>query len=76
VKQPGEQARITYDSTARVREGDYIRTTTGRTYLVTGVRIQERGVHAGRQHLDTVVMEPDHITEPDAHVFPVYWYRR
>lgn len=76
MKQPGESAYLYYDSTARVREGDYIRTGTGRTYLVTSVRVQMRGKHEGRQHLQTVVMEPDHVIEKDAHIFRIAWYRR
>jgi hypothetical protein len=76
VKQPGESARLYYDGRQVAEEGDYIRTPSGRTYLVEHVRIQEKGKHAGRQHLQTVVMSPDHVPEPDARVLPIYWYRR
>lgn len=76
MKAPGEPAALTYDSARPVEPGDYIRTPTGRTYLVTSVRVQARGRHAGRQHLATVVMAPDHVVEPDATVHPLHWYRR
>ena len=76
MKAPGEQAALYYDGWAPVAPGDYIRTGTGRTYLVEGVRTQERGKHAGRQHLATVVMAADHQPEPDATVHPLHWYRR
>lgn len=76
MKKPGESASIYYDGWAQVAEGDYLRTPTGRTYLVTHVRVQERGIHKGRQHLQTVVMEPDHQTETDAVVHPLHWYQR
>jgi hypothetical protein len=68
-------AALHYDSAVPVVEGDYIRTGTGRTYLVQAVRVQQRGKHAGRQHLTTVVMEPCHDTG-DATVHLLHWYRR
>lgn len=76
MKRPGEPARLYLDSRDRIEPGDYVRTRTGRTYLVTAARVQERGKHAGRQHLQTVVMEPGHVAEPDATVHMCYWYRR
>lgn len=76
MKKPGESAAIYYDGWQQVEEGDYLRTPTGRTYLVQHVRIQAKGKHVGRQHLSAVVMEPDHVPEPDARVHPLYWYRR
>lgn len=72
----GEGARLYYDG-PRVREGDYLRTaTTGRLYLVLGVRVQQSGKHRGRQHLRTVVVGSDHPIEPDARVLPIRWYAR
>jgi len=76
VKRPGEHARLYYDGARPVEEGDYIRTPTGRTYLVTFARTQTKGKHAGRQHLVTIVMDPDHQVEEDATVHPIHWYRR
>lgn len=76
MKRPGESAYLYYDGAAPCTEGDYIRTPTGRTYLIEHVRVQEKGKHAGRQHLRTVVMEPGHQPEPDAVVHPIFWYRR
>lgn len=76
MKAPGESAAITYDGWQSVEQGDYLRTQTGRTYLVQDVRVQTRGKHTGRQHLSCVVMAPDHQPEPDATVHPLYWYPR
>lgn len=76
MRQPGEHAWLYYDGAAPVAAGDYIRTGTGRTYLVQTVRVQQKGKHTGRQHLSTVVMAPDHEPEPDATVHPIRWYRR
>lgn len=76
MKAAGERALLYYDSTNRVLEGDYIRTQTGRTYLVDVVRIQQAGKHAGRQHLVCTVMPDGHDPEPDARVLPIAWYPR
>lgn len=76
ARRPGEHARLYYDGATPVEEGDYIRTTTGRLYLVTFARVQQAGKYAGRQHLITVVMDPDHEPEDNATVHPLHWYRR
>jgi hypothetical protein len=76
VKRPGEPAKLYYDSDVVAEPGDYIRTPTGRQYLVEHVRVQTRGKHAGRQHLRTIVMEPGHVCEQDARVHKIQWYRR
>lgn len=76
MRKPGEHARLYYDGFQTVEEGDYIRTPTGRTYLVTFARVQTAGKHAGRQHLVTIVMDPDHVPEPDAKIHPLHWYTR
>lgn len=76
MKRPGEQASLYYDSPRPVEAGDYIRTASSRTYLVTSARIQLRGKHAGRQHLTTIVMPPDHVVEDGATVHALHWYRR
>jgi hypothetical protein len=75
-KAPGEPAYLYYDGFVLVEEGDYIRTPTGRTYLIRHVRVQARGKHKGRQHLQTTVMAPDHVTEPDAVIHAIAWYPR
>ena len=72
----GEQARLYYDSQTPVEEGDFIQTPTGRTYLVTFVRVQTEGKHAGRQHLVTVVWDPENPIPTDAVVHPIHWYSR
>lgn len=73
---PGSLVRLTYDGSS-VSEGDYLRThTTGRLYRVVTVRRQERGKHAGRQHVLAQVMPPSHVVEPDADVLPILWYSR
>jgi len=73
----GSEVGLYYDSREyRVAEGDYIRTATGRTYLVISVRVAERGKHAGvRQHLRCIVVDFDHPQEGDR-VYPLQWYRR
>lgn len=65
-RQPGEPASLYVDLYEYVEDGDYIRTPSGRQYLVQSVRIQKTGKHVGRQHLKTVVMEPDHQPGDDA----------
>lgn len=69
----GSHVRLHYDSATLVEEGDYLRTESGRLYEVIGVRVQERGKHAGRQHLTAIVSRgaPD-----DARVHPLHWYSR
>lgn len=75
-KQPGESASLYVDTLATIEEGDFIETTTGRRYLVTHVRVQEKGKFVGRQHLKTVVMEPDFLPPEDATIHVIWWYRR
>lgn len=88
MKLPGESATLTYDTTAVVEEGDYVRTGTGRTYLVTSARVvRRRGgpawsyepagvVQIHRWALETVVMPDGHAVEDDATVHTLAWYRR
>lgn len=71
----GANVSLYYDARRDVREGDFIRTTSGRTYLVTGARRQERGVHIGRWHLRCDVVPQDMPTAEDV-VHPLTWYRR
>lgn len=72
----GATVGLYYDSPRAVESGDFLRTPTGRTYLIESVRIQGRGLHVGRQHLRATVMEAGHVPEPDARVLPIYWYGR
>ncbi len=72
---PGSVVSIYMDTPRTLTDGDFIRTSSGRLYEIAAVRIQERGKHAGRQHLRVVVMPPDYDTG-DAVVHPLMWYRR
>ena len=73
---PGAVVALTYDSRRDVAEGDAIVTGTGRTYLVVGVRRQQRGRFAGRWHLRCVVLAADAELDPDVVRHPLRWYRR
>ena len=64
---------IYYDGRASVARGDAIVTKTGRTYVVVAVRVQTRGLHAGRQHLRCLVQP---APPAGARVHPIRWYRR
>jgi hypothetical protein len=52
----GAEVGLYVDLRERVELGDVIETRAGRRYGVTSVRVQERGKHAGRQHLRAVVL--------------------
>lgn len=71
----GAEVGLHYDSSCTVAKSDVIRTGTGRCYLITAVRRQEQGIHAGRWHLRAVVIDPDNVPN-DAIVHPLWWYRR
>ena len=76
-KPPGSLVRLYYDSPQPVEEGDVVQTAhTRRRYRVEGVRVQQRGKHAGRQHLTCVVMAPDEPNPVGARVHPLHWYDR
>jgi hypothetical protein len=69
----GALVQIGYDTPDPVAPGDVLKTTTGRCYIIIEARQQIRGIHAGRWHLQTVVI--DQI--PDgALIHPIEWYRR
>jgi hypothetical protein len=53
----GATVRIHVDLVAPVALGDVVKTTSGRSYRVLGVRVQLRGKHAGRQHLVCLVTD-------------------
>lgn len=52
----GAIVRLYVDLVARVKIDDVIETQSGRGYRVLGVREQQRGKHAGRQHLQCLVL--------------------
>lgn len=52
----GAVVRIYVDLAATVEPGHVIQTQTGRRYRVIDVRRQSRGKHAGRQHLQCMVL--------------------
>lgn len=74
--QPGTTVGLYLDSIDRLQKGDFVRSQTGRTYLIETVRVQARGRHIGRQHLRATVMPPDFTPEQDDTVFDFRWYRR
>jgi hypothetical protein len=53
--------------------GDFIVTPTRRCYLVMAVRIQQRGLRAGRHHLRCLVQRE---APPGARVWTLRWYPR
>jgi hypothetical protein len=71
----GEEVGLYVDLAATVEVGDAIETRSGRRYLVVAVRRQERGKHAGRQHLRAVVMG-DAAYILDGTIHRIRWYRR
>jgi len=72
----GAEVGLYVDLLARVRVGHVIQTQTGRRYGVVSVRVQERGIHAGRQHLRCVVLGPDTELARGTKVHTIHWYKR
>lgn len=74
----GTEVYLYYDSPRDVREGDLIVvSSSGRTYLVRTVRVQQRGKHAGRRkHLRAVVVPTGTSPAAGAVAHPLHWYRR
>lgn len=76
----GDEVSLYVDLVARVEIEDIIETSTGRRYGVIGVRVQQGGKHAGRQHLRACVIEPAGAAY--AHGFnmgrihAIRWYKR
>ena len=54
-------------------EGHVLRATTGRLYLIVGLRRQARGKHAGRLHLTCVVIDELPL---GAVTHPLIWHPR
>jgi hypothetical protein len=82
---PGAIVGLYVDLLARVYEGDLIETRSGRRYLVLHAREQQRGKHAGRQHLRCSVLAegeepplaPNELADPrERVVHRIRWYRR
>lgn len=74
----GATVRIYVDLSATVKVGDLIETNSGRRrYSVLGVRVQQRGRHFGRQHLQCLVVEPDWLPDPPIGMLHrIRWYPR
>lgn len=71
----GTEVGLYYDSSNPVQVDDFLQTQSGRTYLITSVRIQEQGKHIGRQHLRALVSGPEEIG-PEDKVHLILWYSR
>ena len=69
---PGALVSIYYDGEP-LAPGDYLRTPTGRAYLVAVARVQRRGLHVGRQHLRCLVSSS---IPAGARTLPLFWYPR
>jgi hypothetical protein len=76
AKPPGSVVSIYWDGWEDAVEGDLLRSATGRTYRIVGVRVQQRGKHVGRQHLTCVVQEPDFEPVDGEKVHMIVWYSR
>ena len=71
----GADVGLYVDLVSQVETGDVIQTHSGRRYLVTNVRVQLRGAHAGRQHLRCVV-GPEDTLPASGVLHSIRWYRR
>jgi len=68
----GAEVGLYYDGRP-VSVEDCLVTPSGRVYFIISLRVQERGIHIGRQHIRAIVM--DQVPERSkAH--PIYWYKR
>jgi hypothetical protein len=72
----GTEVGLYVDLVAQVAIGDIIETRSGRRYGVVSVRVQERGKHAGRQHLRAVVLAEGGLEHSPGAVHRIRWYRR
>ena len=77
MKQPGEEAAITYawkgDLADRPRVGDVLQTKTGRRYLILDAR---GGCSGGAMKLKCLIMDPDDSLPEGARVYPLHWNAR
>ena len=70
----GAVVRLYVDTRFPLAVGEGIHTPTGRRYEILEHRVQERGKHAGRQHLVVRVMDP---SEPELERSTgIWWYAR
>lgn len=73
----GASVRLYVDLVAQVATGDLIETSSGRRYSVIGVRVQARGKHAGRQHLQCLVVPNGWLPDPrEGTLHRIRWYKR
>lgn len=71
----GAEVAIHFDGQV-VEVGDALVTPTWRGYVVTSVRRQARGKHAGRYHVKAVVVD-DMLREPfHGRLIAMVWYPR
>lgn len=75
LKPIGSEVRIRYNVDFDVAEGDFLQTSTNRTYFVVSCRVQEKGSGAGIRHLRCLVVAPDEIQPKDT-VHGLCWDRR
>lgn len=77
VKPEGSNVTLFYDTNKFVSPGHYIRTSTGRTYVVRSMKRVKDGPNGRRLSLSCIVVSPN---EPETHPSPVihnlWWYRR
>lgn len=74
-RQIGEPAYLYIDAAQEMEEGDVVRTPSGKSYRVVSTRIQQKGKHIGRQHLQTIVIDPKEVSSTDT-VLEIHWYPR
>lgn len=72
----GANVGIYVDLSPIVAIGDVIETQSGRRYIVSSARVQQRGRHVGRQHLRAVVMGREDPLPTSGTLHRIRWYRR
>lgn len=72
----GAIVKLYVDLVAPVDLNHIIETQTGRRYAVLDVRVQQRGKHAGRQHLNCIVLGDDEKIGEQSTVHRIRWYAR
>lgn len=75
----GRNVSIYMDAREILGIGDLVVTGTGRCYRVTSNRIQEKGKHAGRQHLRVDVVDREQAmaeADEDTLIIRLAWYSR
>lgn len=79
VVKPGETARLTYDWTGEgppPREGDVLKTSTGRRYLVVSLRTVASSVSPCRLAIRGLVLAAGDEPEGPYRTYPLQWNRR